>query len=90
VIVSMSADLTRGKGGFNTLMGLFATALAVGGVVGPLITGELIQHLGFVKMFVAFAAMAALGAVWFQMLVPETRKTSDNAQSSRMLGKEAA
>ena len=24
-IVSMSADLTRGKGGFNTLMGLFAT-----------------------------------------------------------------
>jgi MFS family permease len=71
-IVSMSADLTRGKGGFNTLMGLFATALAVGGVVGPLITGVLIQHLGFVTMFVLFAALAAAGAVWFQLMVPET------------------
>jgi len=71
-IVSMSADLTRGMGGFNTLMGLFATALAVGGVIGPLITGVLIQHLGFVKMFVLFAALAAAGAVWFQLMVPET------------------
>jgi MFS family permease len=71
-IVSMSADLTRGKGGFNTLMGLFATALAVGGVLGPLITGVLIQHLGFAKMFLLFAALAAAGAVWFQLMVPET------------------
>ena len=71
-IVSMSASLTRGKGGFNTLMGLFATALAVGGVMGPLITGMLIQHLGFVMMFLMFAVLAAVGAVWFQLMVPET------------------
>ena len=71
-IVSMSADLTRGKGGFNTLMGLFATALAVGGVVGPLTTGVLIQHLGFTTMFVVFALLAAAGALWFQLMVPET------------------
>jgi MFS family permease len=79
VIVSMSADLTRGKGGFNTLMGLFATALAVGGVVGPLITGELIQHLGFGKMFVAFAAIAICGAIWFQTLVPETSQVREES-----------
>ncbi len=72
VIVSMSADLTRGKGGFNTLMGLFATALAVGGVVGPLVTGVLIQRLGFVTMFIAFAALAGAGALWFQVMVPES------------------
>ncbi len=72
-IVSMSADLTRSaRASFFTLMGLFATALAVGGVVGPLITGVLIQHLGFVTMFVLFAALAAAGAVWFQLMVPET------------------
>lgn len=71
-IVSMSADLTRGKGGFNTLMGLFATALAVGGVVGPLLTGFLIQHMGFVAMFLLFAALALAGAMWFQLTVPET------------------
>jgi MFS family permease len=73
VIVSMSADLTRGKGGFNTLMGLFATALAVGGVAGPLLTGMLIQHLGFTTMFLSFAGLAFCGALWFQWLVPETR-----------------
>jgi MFS family permease len=71
-IVAMAADLTKGKGGFNTLMGLFATALAVGGVLGPLLTGVLIQHLGFVTMFVLFAALAAAGAIWFQVMVPET------------------
>jgi MFS family permease len=71
-IVSMSADLTRGKGGFNTLMGLFATALAVGGVAGPLITGMLIQRLGFATMFILFAGLAIAGALWFQLMVPET------------------
>jgi MFS family permease len=73
-IVSMSADLTRGEGGFNTLMGLFATALAVGGVAGPLLTGMLIQHLGFAVMFLLFAVLAAAGALWFQFLVPETSR----------------
>ncbi len=68
----MSADLTRGQGGFNTLMGLFATALAVGGVAGPLITGVLIQRLGFTTMFVLFAGLAVAGALWFQLMVPET------------------
>jgi MFS family permease len=71
-IVAMAADLTKGKGGFNTLMGLFATALAVGGVLGPLLTGVLIQHLGFVTMFILFAALAVAGALWFQIMVPET------------------
>ncbi len=71
-ILSMAADLTRGQGGFNTLTGLFATAVSVGGVLGPLLTGVLIQRLGFVAMFVLFAALAAGGAIWFQVMVPET------------------
>ena len=32
-------------------------------LLGPLLTGVLIQHLGFVMMFVLFAALAAGGAV---------------------------
>jgi MFS family permease len=82
-IVAMAADLTKGKGGFNTLMGLFATALAVGGVLGPLLTGVLIQHLGFVTMFVLFAALAAAGAIWFQLMVPET--TPEESQAAEPL-----
>ncbi len=33
-VAAMSADLTHGKGHFNALMGVFATALSVGGVLG--------------------------------------------------------
>jgi MFS family permease len=72
-VVSLSADLTRGKGGFNTLMGLFATALAIGGVIGPLLSGLLVQHLGFKTTFYAFAALAGLGAAIFTRFVPETK-----------------
>jgi MFS family permease len=75
-VVALSADLTRGKGHFNTLMGLFATALAVGGVLGPLLTGFLVQHLGFKSTFYVFTALAAIGAVVFTVFVPETKGES--------------
>ena len=67
-----SIDLTKGKGRFNTLAGLFATALAVGGVAGPLISGFLVQHLGFRMTFYAFAILALVGAMVFSFFVPET------------------
>ena len=71
-IVAMCADLTRGKGRFNALAGLIATALSVGGVIGPLGSGFLVQHLGFKMAFYAFAAVAAIGAVLFVGFMPET------------------
>jgi len=80
-IVAMAADLTKGKGGFNTLMGLFATALAVGGVLGPLLTGALIQHLGFLAMFALFAGLAVAGALWFQITVGETAAPDISTQA---------
>jgi MFS family permease len=82
-VVSLSADLTRGKGGFNTLMGLFATALAIGAVIGPVLSGQLVQHLGFKITFYAFAALAGLGAGVFTRFVPET-KTGDRKKSTRI------
>jgi MFS family permease len=71
-VAAFSADLTRGKGGFNTLMGLFATAVAIAGVAGPIASGLLVQHLGFRATFVSFAGLAAIGAVVFTLFVPET------------------
>lgn len=78
-VVALSADLTRGKGHFNTLMGLFATALAVGGVLGPLITGLLVQHLGFKSTFYFFTGLATIGAIVFTLLVPETKAQGEIA-----------
>jgi MFS family permease len=61
-VVSVCADLTRGKGRFNALAGLLATAVAVGGVIGPLGAG-----------FHVFAGIAAVAAFLFLVFMPETR-----------------
>jgi MFS family permease len=71
-IVAFAADLTRGKGYFNTLIGVFATAQAVGGVVGPFVQGLLLQYFGFRIAFLFFAALALAGALLYQRTVPET------------------
>ena len=34
IVIALAADLTRGKGRFNALAGVFGTAVACGGVVG--------------------------------------------------------
>lgn len=73
VVISLAADLTGGRGKFNTLAGLFATALAIGGVVGPVISGFVVQHWGFKATFLAFAGLAIVGAGIFTICVPETR-----------------
>jgi len=78
-VAAVSADLTKGKGGFNTLMGLFATAVAVGGVAGPLVSGVCVQHLGFRVTFYAFAALAGLGAAVFSWLVPDTARLNEQS-----------
>ena len=72
-VVSMCADLTKGKGRFNALCGLIATALSVGGVIGPVCSGLLLQHLGFVAAFNTFAVIAAAAALLFVVAMPETR-----------------
>ncbi len=83
VIVAICADLTRGRGGFNSLQGLIATALSVGGVLGPLVAGLLVQHLGFAMAFYAFAGVAVVAAALFLGLMPETRPMPAAASGSR-------
>jgi len=73
VAIAIAADLTAGKGKFNTLLGLLATAQAVGGVIGPIASGLLVQHLGFALTFWAFSGLALLAALIFTAFVPETK-----------------
>jgi MFS family permease len=80
VVAVVCADLTREKGGFNALQGILATALAVGGVLGPLVAGPIVQHLGFAAAFQAFALVAGVGAGVFLALMPETRPTAGKPQ----------
>ncbi len=80
-VVAACAELTKGKGAFNTLMGLFATAVAAGGVAGPVLSGLLVQRLGFRVTFFAFAALAALGATLFTLLVPSGARSQASQPS---------
>lgn len=73
-IIAFAADLTRGTGHFNSLNGILATAVSVGGVLGPILSGLILQHYGFRITFLGFAALALLAAVIFQLLVPETQE----------------
>ncbi len=84
-VVAVCADLTRGKGRFNALSGLIATDLSVGGVVGPLGSGFLVQHLGFNAAFYVFAGIAAVAAALFVVFMPETRSDAP-AKSSLGVG----
>ena len=81
-IVAFAADLTRGKGQFNSLLGIFATAQAIGGVVGPIVSGLVLQHFGFNITFIGFAALALLAAATFQLLVPSTQSKEDPQAAS--------
>ena len=83
-IVAFAADLTQGKGRFNSLLGIFATAQAIGGVVGPIVSGLVLQHFGFNMTFVGFALLALAGAVIFQLLVPNTQPAGK--QEPRLAG----
>ncbi len=83
-IVAFAADLTRGKGHFNTLMGIFATAQAVGGVMGPFVQGFLLQNFGFRIAFLFFAVLALAGALLYQTTVPETANNEPTTARSQM------
>lgn len=70
--VAMCSDITYGKGGFNTLMGMMGTALSIGGMLGPLISGFSEEYLGFQKAFYVYLAISLLAAAVFILGMPET------------------
>ncbi|MCL4460160.1 MAG: MFS transporter [Nitrospirae bacterium] len=64
------SDLTRGKKGFNMLMGLAQIAMALGSIIGPLLQGVSVGMVGYRFSFMVFAAIAALAAVIFFHAMP--------------------
>ena len=71
-IVAVAADLTRGTGHCHALMGATNAGLAGGAVVGPAVTGILVQRAGHEIAFVALADIAGIAAFLFVGKMPET------------------
>lgn len=73
VSVLVIADLTRGTGRFNLTQGALATATGLGAGLSNVLAGFVVKAAGFDAGFVLLAAIAAVGAVFFALAMPETR-----------------
>lgn len=75
--VAVCGDLTRDRGHFNGLVGVLATAVGTGAVVGPFASGLIVQNLGFSAAFFTFSGIAMAAAVLLIGWVPETKGKPD-------------
>ena len=63
-------DLTRGKKGFNMLMGLSMIAMALGSVIGPILQGISVGRVGFRFSFLVFGVVSSIAAIIFFHYMP--------------------
>jgi MFS family permease len=83
--IALCADITRGRGHFNALTGALATSVGIGGVIGPVVAGMVVQYFNFAAAFGTFAAIAAAAAVLFIALMPPTTQSATLITQSRLL-----
>ena len=74
IAVIIAADLTRGTGRFNLAQGLVALCTGVGAAASNLVGGVIVQGFGFDAGFLALAAIAAAGLVFFAVFMPHTEE----------------
>src|SRR5262249_50416640 len=77
--VLVVADLTRGTGRFNITNGAISTATGIGAALSNAISGMMVQAVGYNGAFLALAGIAALAALWFGLIMPETCNTDATA-----------
>ena len=44
------------------------------GIVGPIVTGLIVDHAGYLPAFLVAATMPALGAIWWWFVLPEVKQ----------------
>jgi len=74
VSVLVIADLTRGTGRFNLILGAISTAVGIGAALSQTIAGSIVHHLGFNVGFLFLAAVAAAAFAILYFFMPETRE----------------
>jgi len=79
LFVLVVADLTRGTGRFNITNGAISTATGIGAALSNAISGVIVQAVGYNGAFLTLAGIAALAALWFGLMMPETRENGATA-----------
>jgi MFS family permease len=71
--VVVVADLTRGTGRYNLVLGAMATALGIGASLSNVVSGYIVNAWGFNTGFLFLASVAALALTIFGLMMPETK-----------------
>jgi MFS family permease len=66
------ADIMRGTGRYNLALGAVATSQGIGAAVSGLVTGEIVDHFGYIVAFLGLAAVAAVALTVLAIAMPET------------------
>ena len=70
----MVTDIARGSGHFNFAQGVVGTAVGIGAVISPIISGYVSDNYGSSIAFLCLAAVAAVGLLTVAAILPETKQ----------------
>jgi MFS family permease len=80
------ADLTNGAGHFNAAQGGVGTVHGIGGLIGGPLGAACVMWAGYDTAFLVLAAIAAVGAMAFWRLMPETHPRKPMPERGRGAG----
>lgn len=72
------AQMFAGSRASGTWVGVQNAVGNLSGIVGPIITGIVVQRAGYNSAFILTAAIAAIGAVWWAVGVPRIRQVIED------------
>lgn len=72
VVVLVIADLARGTGRFNLLLGALSVSSGIGYTLSNSITGSIVEHYGFRYGFMSLSTFGTLGFLLLRAAMPET------------------
>jgi MFS family permease len=73
LLTLVTADLAKGTGRFNLLQGSIQSAMGLGGFLSNIVFGFIAKSMGFNASFIGLSAVAVVGGIFYQFMVPETR-----------------
>ena len=71
-VVTIS-DIAEGTGRFNFSIGLMALSQGIGALTSNVMSGYVVNNLGFNAGFFTLAGIALVGLCFYGMLMPETK-----------------
>lgn len=82
LLTLVTADLAKGTGRFNLLQGAVQSAMGLGGVLSNVLFGWIAKSMGFNASFIGLAAVAAVGGIFYQTRMPETKAETQQQEEA--------